>query len=662
MSTNDSLRPTSDFEAELRSRLHELADHAPTSVRAIDEVAVRRAERASRSWRTAGIAASVAVLVGAGSLAFVVAGRNDVAGADSPDAAVSEMVAAIENSDVLGAIDLLDPAEVPALRAALDQGRTAAEQVGLISSQMSLDRLQGIGIDVADLSLSAEELAPDLAVVTPVAGSITARFDPQAFPFGSDVAAAIGSETQVAEATAELGSDLDAVRIATVKRDGRWFVSLQYSIAESARQAGDEPFPTEPPVVPVGAATPEEAATAFYTSLVGRDAAALATSFAPGEGDALLRYAPLWVPAMQASFDESAAMGDPTSVMSGLTVAVDGGGERRTVEATGYTLDGTIDPAIISSFGPLFEPSWPTLVDITSYTAFSDAEPEVSYVWLPAGTPVPATVAELAGYDVLTQYPDDLISASGGNYNMSFNMGDGALYQQPVAPEAGAVTAEPYRAEFADGCLTVTGKTMADYSSISYEPTAEQVGDESWRVCDRSSFGGFGGLIALGLGLSAFEDLPPLEVVEVDGAWYVSPIGTVADGIIDIFEPSVGSGGLWSSPIAGAIYGIDRRSLEQMTSGSLLAEVPEACRALLVADAAGVVTGVVDSPEPLAARACSDVIYGFVSGVMDEVTATNEYLESPETTAPAETVPIDVPIMPTSVPADAPVPETTTVP
>jgi hypothetical protein len=49
-------------------------------------------------------------------------------------------------------------------------------------------------------------------------------------------------------------------------------------------------------------------------------------------------------------------------------------------------------------------------------------------------------------------------------------------------------------------------------------------------------------------------------------------------------------------------------------------------RVVVVADAAGVVTGVVDSPEPLAARACSDVIYGFVSGVMDEVTATTEYL------------------------------------
>jgi hypothetical protein len=659
MSTNDSLRPTSDFEAELRSRLHELADHAPSSVRAIDEVAVRRAERGTRSWRTAGIAASVAVLVGAGSLAFVVAGRNDVAGADSPDAAVSEMVAAIENSDVLGVIDLLDPAEVPALRAALDQGRTAAEQVGLISSQMSLDRLQGIGIDVVDLALSAEELAPDLAVVTPVAGSITARFDPQAFPFGGDVAAAIGSETQVTEATAELGSDLAAVRIATVKRDGRWFVSLQYSIAESARQAGDEPFPTEPPVVPVGAATPEEAATAFYTHLASRDAAALSTSFAPGEGDAMLRYAPLWVPAMQALFDESAAMGASTSVMSGLTVAVDGDGERRTVEPTGYTFDGTIDPAIFSSSGPLFEPSWPTLVDLTVYTAAS--EPEERYVLLPAGTPVPATVAELAGYDVLTQYPDDLIATSGGNYNFSYDMGDGALYQPPVAPEAGAVTAEPYRAEFADGCLTITGETMAENSSTTYDPTVEQVGDESWRVCEGSRFGGF---FALGVGLSVGEVLPPLEVVEVDGAWYVSPIGTVADVIIGIFGPSVEGGGLWSSPIAGAIYGIDRWSLEQMTSGTPLTEVPEVCRALLVADAAGVVTGVVDSPEPLATQTCADAIYttGFTVSDGQEVTATTEYLVATETTAPAETAPIDAPIVPTTILVDAPVPETTTAP
>jgi hypothetical protein len=354
-------------------------------------------------------------------------------------------------------------------------------------------------------------------------------------------------------------------------------------------------------------------------------------------------------------------MGNSTQAMSGLTVAVDGDGQRRTVEATGYTLDGTIDPAIMVSSGPLFEPSWPTLVDITSYTAFSDAEPEVRYVWLPAGTPVPATVAELADYDVLTQYPDDLIATSGGNYNFSYDMGDGALYQPPVAPEAGAVTAEPYRAEFADGCLTITGETMAENSSTTYDPTVEQVGDESWRVCEGSRFGGF---FALGVGLSVGEVLPPLEVVEVDGAWYVSPIGTVADVIIGIFGPSVEGGGLWSSPIAGAIYGIDRWSLEQMTSGTPLTEVPEVCRALLVADAAGVVTGVVDSPEPLATQTCADAIYttGFTVSDGQEVTATTEYLVATETTAPAETAPIDAPIVPTTILVDAPVPETTTAP
>jgi hypothetical protein len=238
-------------------------------------------------------------------------------------------------------------------------------------------------------------------------------------------------------------------------------------------------------------------------------------------------------------------------------------------------------------------------------------------------------------------------------------MGDGALYQPPVAPEVDAVTAEPYRAEFADGCLTVTGEAMADYSSIKYQPTAEQVGDESWRVCGRSSFGGLGGLIVLGLGFSAFEHLPPLEVVEVDGAWYVSPIGTVADAIIDIVEPSVAGGGLWSSPIGSAIYGIDRGSLEQMTSGQLLTEVPEACRAVLVVDAAGLVTGVVDSPEPLAVRACSEVIYGEpVSDGMTEVTATTMPVAVETSTA---TTPTSVPATVFETLPDT-VPETTTVP
>jgi hypothetical protein len=281
---------------------------------------------------------------------------------------------------------------------------------------------------------------------------------------------------------------------------------------------------------------------------------------------------------------------------------------------------------------------------------------EGGFVWLPAGTPVPATVAELADYDLLTQYPDDLIAANGGNYNFSYVIGDGTLYQPPLAPEAGTAMAEPYRAEFAEGCLTVTGETMADFSSIKYDPSAERVDDDSWRVCDRSSFGG---LFVLGLGLSVSGGLPPLEVVEVDGAWYVSPIGTVADAIIDIVEPSVAGGGLWSSPIGSAIYGIDRGSLEQMTSGQLLTEVPEACRAVLVVDAAGLVTGVVDSPEPLAVRACSEVIYGEpVSDGMTEVTATTMPVAVETSTA---TTPTSVPATVFETLPDT-VPETTTVP
>jgi hypothetical protein len=276
----DLTGPDAEFEALLRRRIHELADHAPTAVRVVDEVAVRRAVTAKRGRSLLAVAATVAVMAGAGALAVFVVSDGDTAGAASPDAAVTELAAALRSEDLLEVIAVIDPAEVPAIQAGIDEGRSGAEQEGAISDELLLERLQGIDSAFSDQAFDTEELAPDLAVVTPLGGSASTTSDPA------------------------------DVHIATVKRDGRWFVSLQYSIAESIRRRSGSPFPTDPPVVPVGAAGPEAAAEAFYRHLLDGDAAGLATTFAPGEGDALLRYASLWVPALQDRFDEARLPGD----------------------------------------------------------------------------------------------------------------------------------------------------------------------------------------------------------------------------------------------------------------------------------------------------------------------------------------------------------------
>lgn len=606
MSTDESLdidQPDAPFEALLRSRLHELADHAPATVHAVDELSVRRTERGRRNWRSAGIAASVVALVGAGSLAFVVSGRNDVAGADSPDAAVSEMVAAIENSDVLGVIDLLDPAEVPALRAALDRGRSTAEQIGAIRSDLSLDKLQGLDIDVADLSLSTEELAPDLAVVTPVSGSITATLDPAAVPLGPDVAAAMDPGAEPMTATGEFGDSLDGVRIATVERDGRWFVSLQYSVAESARQAADKPFPTEPAVVPVGAATPTDAATRFYTALVQRDAAGLATSFAPGEGDALLRYAPLWVPALQQGFDESRLPGD-TGAVSGIEVQVDGSGSRVMAEPVAYTVEGTVDPTHQQSGMPPFDPSIPTLIAVTGADVTTP-----TWVWMPAGVAIPDTIDGLDGYERLTGFPDDLMSAGGGAYNYTWANSDGTINPLPTA-DAELGEPVPFRIDVRDGCTTYTGAGYADLVALRSQAGVEKTGDDAWRQC--SPMYRNAGLLSWWVGLEfAFgvTMLPPLGLVEVDGAWYVSPVGTAAEELLSLVRPYREGGGLFDSALGSAVYGIDRPTLESTMSGLTLDQVPGECRVVLATDASGVITGVVDIPDASALRACGAAFF-----------------------------------------------------
>jgi hypothetical protein len=473
----DLTGPDAEFEALLRRRIHELADHAPTAVRVVDEVAVRRAVTAKRGRSLLAVAATVAVMAGAGALAVFVVSDGDTAGAASPDAAVTELAAALRSEDLLEVIAVIDPAEVPAIQAGIDEGRSGAEQEGAISDELLLERLQGIDSAFSDQAFDTEELAPDLAVVTPLGGSASTTSDPA------------------------------DVHIATVKRDGRWFVSLQYSIAESIRRRSGSPFPTDPPVVPVGAAGPEAAAEAFYRHLLDGDAAGLATTFAPGEGDALLRYASLWVPALQDRFDEARLPGDEQT-LSGVELQVDRSGDRATVRVTAFVLEGTIDRGHHSTDG--------------------GAEPAPS----------------------------------------------GAV---PV----------PVRLEWRNGCLTVTGADAADVLSIASDAETEQVATDVWRQCRPNRPASLLGIAAGTLPPSAFMALPSLAVAEIDGSWYVSPLGTVADEIIDAVDPS---------------------TLEDGAIGLPLDETVPACRDLFAADTAGIVVGVLERPDPGALRACAEAL------------------------------------------------------
>ena len=62
---------------------------------------------------------------------------------------------------------------------------------------------------------------------------------------------------------------------------------------------------------------------------------------APGEGDALLRYSPLFVPDAQAAIERARSEGLTVSI-SGVELQTSGSGDRRTMTPESFVVEGTV--------------------------------------------------------------------------------------------------------------------------------------------------------------------------------------------------------------------------------------------------------------------------------------------------------------------------------
>ena len=650
-------RPGDGFEMLLREQLHQLADHAPTTVHSLDDIRVQhhtgraglgRERREGRHRRTAGIGASIAALVGAVGFTAVALTGAGTAGAASPEAAVRAFLEATAEEDILGMIDALDPAEVPAARAGSEQGRAEAVDADLLSEGFSLDGLDGFDVAFDQLDLVTETLADGLAVVNVAAGSTTWTFDPATFPLGEQLQEAFGDDLAVTTDGADLLDLVSPAMLATVERDGRWYVSVSYTLAEYARQSADLAMP-DTQLTAVGADSPEAAADEFFSNLVSLDLAGALATAAPGEGDALLRYAPLLIDGLADGIASWTADGFDLQ-LSDTSYVVEGDGSRRTLVAERFTIRGTIPEP--ETYG-YFDPTLPTII----WSADG-----MGAVVLDAGVALPATVEGL-DFDPDFQYPDGMTNSTWANP-------DGTVSPLPEKPVSdGPDTFEIARA---DGCTTWSGQgavstfgpvdammgwsdvgpseTQAveavtdddiaigsDGTSSSNEVTGEastfgdvlgyeQIDDDSWRSCSPST-GGIG-LFAL-LSTSGLADLPPLEVVEVDGQWYVSPIGSVASIVVDLVSSVREAGSLLDSQIAPFVVGTDRNSLEMIFVGQPAESFTPECQLLVTTDGS-TVTGLVSDDLDLGdVRACMTSNVHLDSGLTDAVPLPVEEVPAP---------------------------------
>lgn len=231
----------------------------------------------------AAIVAGVAALGVAGGI-LLRSGSSSGGGADTPDAAVRRMVAAVTDRDVIGAFQATAPDE---LRGAGDIYKASVDKARSLGMLKDGDPLGGLTLSMAGLKLETTSLGDDLARVTVGAGTLSYKVDPKGFPVGDKYKDDFNASFESVD-PAELEGSVDIVEEAgeapvlyTVRRGGRWYVSLYSTIThymgfDPAATTGADPNRT-------AAGSPEAALTNLMQGAARLDPDAVLNAIAPAE-------------------------------------------------------------------------------------------------------------------------------------------------------------------------------------------------------------------------------------------------------------------------------------------------------------------------------------------------------------------------------------------
>jgi hypothetical protein len=243
--------------------------------------------------------AYLAVVIGlialAGGGVFFARSVGTTEGAGTPEAAVQRMFDALSNEDFLGVLESLRPAERSVLSRRLQTMSRELGRLKILSSDLDLGDVRGIDLAFTGLTYRTASLTDRFAAVVVTAGRATYRIDPGGSPLGEFVRGFMtGSSTRVQTGSEDIGKEQPV--FVAVQDDGKWFVSLGYSIAEQVRRDAGVAPPTFGSGVPArGAASPEAAVDQFLRAAARLDVRRLIELMPSGEAGALHDYAPLFI-------------------------------------------------------------------------------------------------------------------------------------------------------------------------------------------------------------------------------------------------------------------------------------------------------------------------------------------------------------------------------
>jgi hypothetical protein len=279
---------------------------------------------------------AVVALLGAGGFAVSKIVAGDDGGAANPTEVGTRLMDALAAEDALGVVDLLLPGERDMMRQPLIDLVDNLKRLEIADDTASLEKLGGVDIAFEDVQVEPTATNVDDVSDIRITATGTSTVDGEQVPIGDLlIDEAFGGDRPEMDSE-PADADLDW-KLATVKHDGRWYLSAFYSIAENVRN--DEYDIPEAGVVAQGADTPEGAVQAIFDAVDDLDLEALIAAVNPNEAEALQRYAPAFLDDAQAQIDDMGAK----IAFSDTTFTVTGDGNRRSVAVDGFSMTASVD-------------------------------------------------------------------------------------------------------------------------------------------------------------------------------------------------------------------------------------------------------------------------------------------------------------------------------
>jgi hypothetical protein len=201
-------------------------------------------------------------------------------------------------------------------------------RLGVLEKEVNLNKVKGFDFTIEDQQVSVEPTNVDDITNVTISGSGRAIVDGKSVPLG-DLLVKEAFNGERPDMDSDETSDFKTT-FTSVKRDGRWYVSLFYTAAENAR--GDRDIPKKG-VTPIGAKSPELTVDNLLQAVSDLRLEDAVAGLNPNEAEALQRYAPLFIDEAQQQIDEASLVWK----ISDTEYKVTGGGQKRHVAITALT-------------------------------------------------------------------------------------------------------------------------------------------------------------------------------------------------------------------------------------------------------------------------------------------------------------------------------------